>query len=68
MEQGTVQYFKDTYGFIRRDEGGPDIFVHWTDIEGMNGHKKLEPGQRVAYNVTISERNNKPKAVNVRVI
>jgi len=48
---GTVKWFNGTkgYGFIER-EGGPDVFVHFSAIQG-EGFKNLQEGQRVEFNV-----------------
>ena len=46
-ETGTVKWFNNGkgYGFIER-EGGDDVFVHYSEIEG-DGFKSLDEGQRV---------------------
>ena len=53
MAQGTVKWFNDEkgYGFISPDEGGEDLFVHYTGIVG-NGFKSLDEGAKVSYEVT----------------
>jgi CspA family cold shock protein len=53
MAQGTVKWFNDEkgYGFISPDDGGEDLFVHYTGIVG-NGFKSLEEGAKVSYEVT----------------
>jgi cold shock protein len=50
MARGTVKRFKEEkgYGFIEPDEGGEDLFVHYTAIEG-EGYRSLEKGERVSY-------------------
>jgi len=52
MAQGTVKWFKNEkgFGFITR-EGGADVFVHHTAIQG-EGYKSLEEGQAVEFDVT----------------
>ena len=53
MAQGTVKWFNDEkgYGFISPDDGGEDLFVHYTGIAG-GGFKSLEEGDKVSYEVT----------------
>ena len=50
MAQGTVKWFNDEkgYGFISPDNGGEDLFVHYSSIEG-SGFRSLEEGERVSY-------------------
>lgn len=65
MARGTVKWFNDSkgYGFITPDDGGKDLFVHHSAIQG-DGFKSLKEGQAVEYD---SERGQKgPQAVNVR--
>lgn len=49
--QGTVKWFNSGkgYGFIAR-EGGEDVFVHYSSIQG-DGFRNLEEGQRVEFNI-----------------
>lgn len=51
MAQGTVKWFNDAkgFGFIAQD-GGQDVFVHHTAIQGK-GFKSLKEGERVSFNV-----------------
>jgi CspA family cold shock protein len=53
MKLGTVKWFNNSkgYGFIRSDEGGEDLFVHYSYIE-MDGYKTLKAGQAVSYEET----------------
>lgn len=65
MLTGTVRYF-DTMrgvGSIAPDGGGPELFVHFTDIR-MEGFKVLREGQKVSYVVEMGSRG--PQATNVR--
>ena len=52
MAIGTVKWFSNAkgYGFIAPDEGGDDIFAHFSAIE-MEGYKSLRQGQKVQYEV-----------------
>ena len=51
MATGTVKFFnaQKGYGFIAR-EGGADVFVHYSNIEGK-GYRSLEEGQQVEFEV-----------------
>jgi len=51
-ETGTVKWFNGSkgFGFIQREQG-PDVFVHYSAIEG-GGFRNLEEGQRVELTVT----------------
>ncbi len=55
MPTGSVKWFSDQkgYGFIVPDDGGKDIFVHHTGIEGT-GFKSLKEGDKVSYEVSQS--------------
>lgn len=48
--QGTVKWFDQGkgFGFLVRDDGGKDVFVHFSGIEG-EGYRNLEQGQRVSF-------------------
>ncbi|ASK34240.1 cold-shock protein [Alloalcanivorax mobilis] len=50
MATGTVKWFNNAkgYGFVRPDEGGDDLFVHYSYIQG-DGYKTLYAGQNVEY-------------------
>ena len=64
MEEGTVKWFDNSkgYGFVTRENGGKDVFVHHTAIQGT-GYKSLEEGQRVEFEVTQGQKGD--QAVNV---
>ena len=53
MPEGVVRWFSNEkgFGFIAPDEGGDDLFVHYSAIQG-NGYKSLEENQRVSFIVT----------------
>jgi cold shock protein len=50
VARGTVKWFSEEkgYGFVSPDEGGEDLLVHDTGIEG-EGYRSLEEGERVSY-------------------
>ena len=60
---GTVKFFNEAkgFGFITR-EGGPDVFVHFSAIQG-SGFKTLAEGQEVEFTVTQGQKG--PQAENV---
>ena len=64
MAEGTVKWFNDDkgFGFITPDEGGKDLFVHFSGIAG-NGFRSLQEGARVSYDAEQGDKG--PKAVNV---
>jgi CspA family cold shock protein len=53
MPTGTVKWFNDAkgFGFITPDEGGEDLFAHFSAIQS-NGFKSLQENQRVSFEVT----------------
>ena len=65
MAQGTVKWFSSEkgYGFIEPDEGGQDLFVHFSAID-MQGFKTLEDGQKVSFEVAEGDRG--PQATQVQ--
>ena len=65
MAEGTVKWFNESkgYGFIEQD-GGPDVFVHYTGIGG-SGFRSLKEGDRVTFD--IEEGDKGPAAKNVTV-
>lgn len=69
MNTGTVKWFnaEKGYGFISNDDGGEDLFVHFSGIVAQ-GYKSLNEGQRVSFDTEIDNRNGKSRAVNVSVI
>ena len=64
---GTVKWFNDQkgFGFITREDGEKDCFVHHTAIQG-SGFKSLREGARVEFDVVQGEKG--PAAENVRVV
>jgi CspA family cold shock protein len=53
MATGTVKWFNDAkgFGFIKPDDGGDDLFAHFSAIQG-SGFKSLKEGQKVQYEAT----------------
>lgn len=66
MPAGTVKWFNDSkgFGFIAQDNGGDDVFVHFSAIQG-GGFRSLAEGQKVTFEIEKGDRG--PKAVNVVV-
>ena len=64
---GTVKWFNDQkgFGFITREDGEKDCFVHHTAIQGT-GFKSLREGERVEFDVVQGEKG--PAAENVSVV
>ena len=70
MAQGTVKWFnaEKGYGFIAADDGGDDIFVHFSAIVA-EGYRKLKEGQQVSFETEADPKNSeKLRAVNVQVL
>ena len=65
MANGTVKWFNDSkgFGFITPENGGDDLFAHFSAIQG-NGFKTLAEGQRVTFDVTTGPKGQ--QASNLR--
>ena len=66
MNKGTVKWFnaQKGFGFITNDNGGEDVFVHFSGI-ASSGFKSLEEGQKVSFDLEKGQRGM--QAVNVTV-
>lgn len=64
MAAGTVKWFNDSkgFGFITPDQGGEDLFVHFSTIQG-NGFKTLKEGQKVTFEVTRGQKGQQASNV-----
>jgi len=63
---GTIKWFNETKGFgIIQQENGPDVFVHFSSIQG-DGFKTLVEGQKVEFEVTQGQKG--PQAEKVTVV
>lgn len=65
--EGTVKWFNEQkgYGFISRENGASDVFVHFSAIQG-DGFRTLQEGQRVSFD--IKEGPKGPQADNVTIV
>jgi CspA family cold shock protein len=52
MATGTVKWFNDAkgFGFITPDDGGEDLFAHFSEVQG-SGFKSLQEGQKVSFEI-----------------
>lgn len=67
MITGIVKWFNDSkgYGFITREDGGKDVFVHHSAIQG-DGFKSLAEGQKVTFDVEQGPKG--PSAATVQLV
>lgn len=65
VDQGIVAFWNGaSFGFIKPDRGGSDVFFHVTELNGQN----IKRGQRVSYTVAPGQRNpTRFRAVQVQV-
>ena len=67
---GTVKWFnaQKGYGFISNEEGGEDVFVHFSAIQA-DGYKTLEEGQKVSFETEQDPKDSiKLRAINVQAL
>ncbi len=70
MNNGTVKWFNTEkgYGFIANDNGGDDVFVHFSAIQ-KEGFRNLTEGQKVTFEIEADPNNaNKLRAANVCIV
>ncbi|CAA3708111.1 Cold shock protein CspB [Candidatus Portiera aleyrodidarum] len=66
MATGTVKWFNDTkgYGFISPDDGGGDLFAHFSEIQA-DGFKSLQDGQKVSFEVTQGKKGLQAASIKI---
>ncbi|MER7338818.1 cold-shock protein [Streptomyces sp. NPDC000075] len=64
MASGTVKWFsaEKGFGFIAQDNGGPDVFAHYSGIVGA-GYRELGEGEQVSFDVTHSPRGLQAESI-----
>ena len=70
MNNGTVKWFNSEkgFGFISDDNGGEDVFVHFSAIQS-NGYKSLDEGQKVTFDTEQDPKDSrKLRAINVQIV
>jgi CspA family cold shock protein len=69
MAVGIVKFFNTQkgFGFIRPDDGSPDVFVHVSAVERA-GMSTLNEGQRLSFDVVADPRKGKTNAQNLKAV
>jgi CspA family cold shock protein len=67
MATGTVKWFNADkgFGFITPDDGGADLFAHFSAIQS-SGYRSLDEGQKVQYDAAQGQKG--PQAENIQVV
>ncbi len=67
MATGTVKWFNETkgFGFITPTDGGPDLFAHFSEIQG-NGFRTLHEGQKVSFETVQGQKG--PQASKIQPV
>jgi CspA family cold shock protein len=66
MATGNVKWFNDSkgFGFITPDNGGADLFAHFSAISSTGGYRSLTEGQRVVFDIAPGPKGE--QATNIR--
>lgn len=69
MIKGTVKFFNATkgFGFITREDGGQDVFVHISAVE-RSGMHSLGEGQKLSFEIVPDRRTGKSTAENLQAL
>jgi CspA family cold shock protein len=69
METGKVKWFDESkgFGFIQRDAGGQDVFVHISAVQ-RSGLSTLKDGQRISFDAVTDARRGKTSAENLKAL